>query len=127
MGRILPSWSGGILALPLSEAVHSWLSLDPFGILVQHLEWLQWLWCFPGQWSRVLTVMRRYNIPEPYEKLKEMTRGRTVTQESMQEFVQGLELPDEPKSILLNLSPVSYIGAAEELAKSVRRVRTAMD
>lgn len=69
-------------------------------------------------------VMRRYNIPEPYEKLKEMTRGRAVTQESMQEFVQGLELPDEPKSILLNLSPVSYIGAAEELAKSVR---TAMD
>ncbi|XP_031480930.1 uncharacterized protein LOC116251018 isoform X2 [Nymphaea colorata] len=72
----------------------------------------------------IQTVMRRYNIPEPYEKLKEMTRGRTVTQESMQEFVKGLELPDEPKSILLNLSPLSYIGAAEELAKSVR---TAMD
>ncbi|KAF3773166.1 Adenylosuccinate lyase [Nymphaea thermarum] len=62
-------------------------------------------------------VMRRYDIPEPYEKLKEMTRGRDVTQESIQEFVQGLELLDEPKSILLNLSPLSYIGAAEELAK----------
>lgn len=64
--------------------------------------------------------MRRYNIPEPYEKLKEMTRGRAVTQESMQEFVQKLELPEEARSLLLDLSPLSYVGAAEELAKSVR-------
>ncbi|CAN6446765.1 unnamed protein product [Victoria cruziana] len=68
----------------------------------------------------IQTVMRRYNIPEPYEKLKEMTRGRAVTQESMQEFVQKLELPEEARSLLLDLSPLSYVGAAEELAKSVR-------
>ncbi|CAN6446767.1 unnamed protein product [Victoria cruziana] len=68
----------------------------------------------------IQTVMRRYNIPEPYEKLKEMTRGRAVTQESMQEFVHKLELPEEARFLLLDLSPLSYVGAAEELAKSVR-------
>ncbi|KNA20703.1 hypothetical protein SOVF_049920 [Spinacia oleracea] len=67
----------------------------------------------------IQTVMRRYGVPEPYEKLKEFTRGKAVTQESMQEFVQGLELPQEAKAILLKLTPHTYIGAATELAKTV--------
>ncbi|XP_021736927.1 uncharacterized protein LOC110703426 [Chenopodium quinoa] len=67
----------------------------------------------------IQTVMRRYGVPEPYEKLKEFTRGKAVTQESMQEFVQGLELPQEAKANLLKLTPHTYIGAATELAKTV--------
>ncbi|XP_068645392.1 uncharacterized protein [Aristolochia californica] len=42
-----------------------------------------------------LQVMRRYAVPEPYEKLKDLTRGRAVTQESLRAFLQGLELPKE--------------------------------
>ncbi|KAL2933075.1 Adenylosuccinate lyase [Bienertia sinuspersici] len=67
----------------------------------------------------IQTVMRRYGVPEPYEKLKEFTRGKAVTQESMQEFVQGLDLPQEAKANLLKLTPHTYIGAAAELAKTV--------
>lgn len=64
----------------------------------------------------IQTVMRRYGIPEPYEKLKELTRGRSVTKESIKEFIEGLELPTEVKSKLLELTPHNYIGAAAELA-----------
>ncbi|XP_058087616.1 uncharacterized protein LOC131234699 [Magnolia sinica] len=67
----------------------------------------------------IQTVMRRYDIPEPYEKLKELTRGRAVTKESIREFIEGLDLPEEAKGGLSKLTPQSYIGAAEELAKAV--------
>ncbi|XP_050376331.1 uncharacterized protein LOC126793756 [Argentina anserina] len=67
----------------------------------------------------IQTVMRRYGVPEPYEKLKELTRGKAVTKESIREFTKGLELPDEGKSILLRLTPHSYVGAAIELARTV--------
>ncbi|KAB2611559.1 hypothetical protein D8674_019591 [Pyrus ussuriensis x Pyrus communis] len=67
----------------------------------------------------VQTVMRRYSVPEPYEKLKELTRGRTVTKESIRKFIKGLELPEEPKSILSKLTPHSYVGAAVKLARTV--------
>lgn len=60
--------------------------------------------------------MRRYGIPEPYEKLKELTRGRAVTKETIREFIEGLELPVEAKSKLLDLTPHTYTGAAAELA-----------
>lgn len=67
----------------------------------------------------IQTVMRRYGVPEPYEKLKELTRGRAVTEERMRDFIQGLDLPNEVKANLLKLTPHSYIGAATELAKTV--------
>ncbi|KHG23836.1 Adenylosuccinate lyase [Gossypium arboreum] len=67
----------------------------------------------------IQTVMRRYGVPEPYEKLKELTRGRAVTKESIREFIEGLELPEEAKTHLLKLTPHSYVGAAVELAKTV--------
>ncbi|XP_022765051.1 uncharacterized protein LOC111310153 isoform X2 [Durio zibethinus] len=67
----------------------------------------------------IQTVMRRYGVPEPYEKLKELTRGRAVTKESIREFIEGLELPKEAKTHLLNLTPHSYVGAAIELARTV--------
>ncbi|KDP44832.1 hypothetical protein JCGZ_01332 [Jatropha curcas] len=67
----------------------------------------------------IQTVMRRYGVPEPYEKLKELTRGRAVTKESIREFIEGLELPKETKAYLLELSPHNYVGAAIELGKTV--------
>lgn len=69
----------------------------------------------------IQTVMRRYGVPEPYEKLKELTRGRAVTKESLREFIEGLELPQEAMAALLELTPHSYTGAAEVLAKAVDR------
>lgn len=63
--------------------------------------------------------MRRYGVPEPYEKLKELTRGKTVTKESIRRFIEGLEIPNEAKANLLNLTPHSYVGVAVELARDI--------
>ncbi|WP_092591121.1 adenylosuccinate lyase [Pseudidiomarina indica] len=60
----------------------------------------------------VQTVMRRYGIEQPYEKLKELTRGKRVDQAAMADFIQGLELPAEAKERLLALTPAAYIGRA---------------
>ncbi|XP_044461057.1 adenylosuccinate lyase-like [Mangifera indica] len=67
----------------------------------------------------IQTVMRRYGVPEPYEKLKELTRGKAVTRERIREFILGLELPEEAKASLLNLTPHTYVGAAVDLARNV--------
>ncbi|KAL7107974.1 hypothetical protein ACP275_06G087600 [Erythranthe tilingii] len=70
----------------------------------------------------IQTVMRRYGVPEPYEKLKELTRGRTVTKENIKKFIEGLDIPIEAKTILLDLTPHTYVGAAVELAKNLDTV-----
>lgn len=62
----------------------------------------------------VQTVMRRYAIEEAYEKLKDLTRGRGIDQERLQQFIQSLELPIEEKERLLKLTPASYLGNAVE-------------
>ncbi|KAK6783683.1 hypothetical protein RDI58_017137 [Solanum bulbocastanum] len=67
----------------------------------------------------IQTVMRRYGVPEPYEKLKELTRGRAVNKESIRKFIQKLDIPADAKTSLLNLTPHTYVGAAAELAKNV--------
>ncbi|CAA7396999.1 unnamed protein product [Spirodela intermedia] len=67
----------------------------------------------------IQTVMRRYGIPEPYERLKELTRGQSVTKERIRDFVEGLELPEEAKSGLLSLTPQAYVGAAAGLVNAV--------
>lgn len=67
----------------------------------------------------VQTVMRRYKLPEPYEKLKAFTRGKRIDKEMLHEFIQQLELPDSVKMQLLALTPESYIGCAEDLAKRI--------
>ncbi|CAJ1970977.1 unnamed protein product [Sphenostylis stenocarpa] len=67
----------------------------------------------------IQTVMRRYGVPEPYEKLKELTRGRTVNKESIRDFIEGLDIPEEAKTNLLKLTPDTYVGAAVELARTV--------
>ena len=59
-------------------------------------------------------------MSEPYEKLKAFTRGQTVTQHSMQQFVNGLEgIPDEAKAALSKLSPATYIGNASKQALDI--------
>ncbi|RDL43060.1 adenylosuccinate lyase [Marinomonas piezotolerans] len=68
----------------------------------------------------IQTVMRRYGIEAPYEKLKELTRGRTINQEIMQEFVDKLELPEQAKEELKALTPSNYIGNAVAQAKAIR-------
>lgn len=65
----------------------------------------------------VQTVMRRCDIEEPYEKLKELTRGKGIDQQRMKEFITGLELPEDDKVRLMNMTPSNYIGAAAELAR----------
>ncbi|KAI4306790.1 hypothetical protein L6164_030036 [Bauhinia variegata] len=67
----------------------------------------------------IQTVMRRYCVPEPYEKLKELTRGKAVTKESIRDFIEGLDIPKEAKSNLLKLTPHTYVGAAVELTRTV--------
>ena len=67
----------------------------------------------------VQTVMRRYGLPQPYEQLKALTRGKGITEEALREFIQGLALPEEPKARLLAMTPRSYIGLAAELARAV--------
>jgi len=66
----------------------------------------------------IQTVMRRYGIPEPYEKLKALTRGQAITQETLQTFVSTLELPDDVKQELMQLTPSGYVGLAESLTQS---------
>ncbi|MGF1663304.1 MAG: adenylosuccinate lyase [Kineosporiaceae bacterium] len=63
----------------------------------------------------VQTVMRLHGLPQPYERLKELTRGRRVDAVGMREFVSGLELPDEVRQRLLNLTPSTYTGLADAL------------
>ena len=67
----------------------------------------------------IQTVMRKAGMDRPYERLKELTRGRRVTAETMREFVEGLDLPKADKARLAALSPAKYTGRAEALAKIV--------
>ena len=67
----------------------------------------------------VQTVMRRYGLPQPYEQLKELTRGKGINKEALGEFIAGLELPEEPKARLLAMTPRTYIGLAAGLAKKI--------
>jgi len=67
----------------------------------------------------VQTVMRRYGLPEPYEQLKAITRGKGISQAALQTFIAQLDLPDEAKTRLLALTPRSYVGLAAKLARQV--------
>jgi len=67
----------------------------------------------------IQTVMRRYRIEQPYEKLKELTRGKRINQESMRAFIETLELPRSAKDDLLALTPRTYLGNAALQARNV--------
>jgi adenylosuccinate lyase len=67
----------------------------------------------------IQTVMRRYGIEQPYEKLKAFTRGKAITQDAMVDFIASLELPENVKAELNAMTPAAYIGNAEAQAKAV--------
>jgi adenylosuccinate lyase len=67
----------------------------------------------------VQTVMRRYGIENPYEQLKELTRGKGISREALREFVLTLAIPQEAKDRLLAMTPANYIGAAAQLAREI--------
>jgi adenylosuccinate lyase len=73
-----------------------------------------------AQWDilaeAIQTIMRRYDIAEPYEKLKTLTRGKALNEENLKTFIQTLDLPKNVKNQLLQLKPSDYIGYAYELA-----------
>jgi adenylosuccinate lyase len=68
----------------------------------------------------VQTVMRRYGLPQPYEQLKALTRGKSgLTPQALRAFIEGLALPDEARQRLASLTPARYVGLAEALARRV--------
>lgn len=73
----------------------------------------------------VQTVMRRYGVPEPYEKLKAFSRGVKVTSESMRSFVDGLEkegVPKEARDAMREMTPATYVGNAAAQASALKGV-----
>lgn len=67
----------------------------------------------------VQTVMRRHGLPNPYEQLKALTRGHGITKEALRDFIETLELPADAKQRLRELTPATYVGLAETLARNV--------
>jgi adenylosuccinate lyase len=67
----------------------------------------------------VQTVMRRYGIENPYEQLKELTRGKGISKDALREFINGLAIPQEAKDRLLVMTPATYVGLAEQLARDI--------
>jgi adenylosuccinate lyase len=67
----------------------------------------------------IQTVMRRYGVPNPYEQLKELTRGRAISRDSLREFIGGLSIPEAERQRLLLMTPASYVGKASELAQRI--------
>jgi len=69
----------------------------------------------------IQTVMRRYALPNPYERLKELTRGKTITREAIRTFIESLEIPAAERERLLALTPERYTGLAEPLARRMAK------
>ena len=67
----------------------------------------------------IQTVMRRYGVERPYERLKELTRGQRIGREDLNAFISGLEIPEEAKTRLRALTPASYLGNAAEQARAI--------
>jgi adenylosuccinate lyase len=67
----------------------------------------------------VQTVMRRYGIENPYEQLKELTRGKGIERAVLHDFIRGLAIPEAEKTRLLEMTPSGYVGKAAELAKRI--------
>ena len=72
------------------------------------------------KWVRnSLQVMRKFGVPEPYEKLKALTRGNTIGKEDLQLFIDSLDIHSDVKHELLQLTPETYIGLAAELGNNI--------
>lgn len=75
--------------------------------------------CWEVVAEAVQTIMRRYGVPEPYEQLKALTRGRSITRAALHDFIRALPVPETAKAYLLTLTPAGYIGKAAELAAAI--------
>ncbi|HVQ61386.1 MAG TPA: lyase family protein, partial [Burkholderiales bacterium] len=89
------------------------LEADP----ARMLEDLEANWEVLGE--AVQTVMRRFGLPDPYEQLKTLTRGKRIDGDAMRAFIKGLALPEGEKARLLKLTPATYTGKAAELARKL--------
>ncbi len=67
----------------------------------------------------IQTIMRRYEVAEPYEKLKALTRGQTINREVLANFVETLDIPEEAKQSIREMTPSNYIGNAAQQAKDL--------
>lgn len=67
----------------------------------------------------IQTIMRRYGVEEPYEKLKALTRGQAITREVLASFVETLDIPEHAKQTIRELTPAAYIGNAEAQARAI--------
>ncbi|MFP5462381.1 MAG: adenylosuccinate lyase, partial [Gammaproteobacteria bacterium] len=67
----------------------------------------------------IQTVMRRYGVENPYEQLKELTRGKRISATELAAFVDRLAIPEEAKARLRELTPGAYTGLAEKLARGI--------
>jgi adenylosuccinate lyase len=67
----------------------------------------------------IQTIMRRHGIDKPYERLKALTRGRSIDRQTLHEFIETLDLPADEKTRLLALTPATYVGEGEDLANDV--------
>jgi adenylosuccinate lyase len=76
-----------------------------------------------GEWvllaEPIQTVMRKYNVPNGYERMKDLTRGASVDAQTMRAFIAGLEIPDSDKTRLLTMTPQSYVGLAADLLSEI--------
>jgi len=67
----------------------------------------------------IQTVMRRYGVENPYEKLKELTRGQKINSEIISKFIQELDIPEDAKKTLTEMTPMNYTGIATKLTKKI--------
>ncbi|MDP5072129.1 MAG: adenylosuccinate lyase, partial [Congregibacter sp.] len=67
----------------------------------------------------IQTEMRRYGVAEPYEKLKALTRGQRITAEHIRDFIDALEIPEEARAALRELTPATYVGNAAAQARNI--------
>jgi adenylosuccinate lyase len=106
LGHSILAWRASLRGLAKLEADPARLAID-----------LDANWEVLGE--AVQTVMRRHGLPDPYERLKELTRGKRMDAASMRVFIHGLELPEPDKQRLLEMTPASYTGKAADLARKV--------
>jgi adenylosuccinate lyase len=111
------------LGVALGHALLGWVSLRQ-GLAKLDVDPVRLAADLDANWEvlaePIQTVMRRYGVPNPYEQLKALTRGKSgITRESLGVFVDGLALPAEAKAALKALTPAGYVGRAADLARRV--------
>jgi adenylosuccinate lyase len=111
------------MGVALGHAVLGWLSLRQ-GLAKLEADPARLAADLDANWEvlaePIQTVMRRYGVPQPYEKLKALTRGKSgMTRATLHAFIDGLAMPDDAKARLKALTPANYVGLAADLARRI--------